>query len=136
MLSKLPPPPPGPSPTPNSDAGALLREEWERAAPEVIATAVLLARRGDMAALRMILERLMPLRRTVKLDLPALDGVGDVPIIAKKLVELVAIGTITPDEAGALTKVLDAYTNAVATTEHERRLAAIETSLAEAGRGN
>jgi hypothetical protein len=134
MLTGPLPPPPGDPPKSTGDAAAMLLASWEAAAPDVIATAVLLARRGDMGALRMILDRIAPVKgRTIKLDIPPLRTVADVPAINKRLIELVASGLMTAEEAGAMSSVLANYVAATDTADVLARLEAAERALAETG---
>lgn len=125
------PPPPG-APKPFGDASAQLVEAWEAAASDIVGTAITLARRGDIAALRLILERIAPVPRgrTFNLEsLPRLESVADVPRLHAHLVELVAAGTITAEEAAAMSSVLERYVASIAAVDHEQRLAAIEQNL-------
>src|ERR1700730_13409490 len=57
-----------------------------------------LARAGDATAIRMCIERLVPPRkdRTICLELPAINGIGDANRAAGAVLTAVADGTITP----------------------------------------
>jgi hypothetical protein len=134
MITSPRPISPLPSSTSDSSprtAAAMLQEKWEAAADDITATAVLLARRGDVAALRLILERIAPRGRVISLDIPKIENLADVPNILVSLVDLVACGRITSDEADALSSVLDRYTTAVQAVGHEKRLTAIEAAIEE-----
>jgi hypothetical protein len=134
-MTTIPPPPSAPQkplPLPAGDAAAQILEAWEAAAAEIINTAVTLARRGDIAALRLILERIAPTPRgrTLSLEgMPRLESVADVPRLHAHLVELVAAGTIATEEAAAMSSVLERYVASIAAVDHEQRLAAIEQSI-------
>ena len=137
-MTPLPPPPKPISPLPTGDAAAQILEAWEAAAAEIIGTAVTLARRGDIGALRLILERIAPTPRgrTLSLqDMPRLESVADVPKLHAHLVVLVAAGTITPEESAAMATVLEKYVTSIEAVDHEQRLAAIEQSI-EASRAS
>ncbi|HEX4409938.1 MAG TPA: hypothetical protein VH206_14290 [Xanthobacteraceae bacterium] len=133
MITKMPPPPGNPvQPLPSGDVSAALATAWREHAPDIIATALLLARRGDVPALRLILERVAPAKgRLLTLDLPKVQSVADVPILQKRLVELVASGSMTIEEAAGMSGILQNYISSVEVVEHETRLAAIEQSLEE-----
>jgi hypothetical protein len=119
---------------PTARTGAeLLQSQFEAEREAIVQTAVLLARRGDMAALRLILDRIapMPRGRAVNLSLPKIESVGDVPAAHGRLVELVASGELTLHEAGAIAKVLGEYVAGMQATDHEERLTTIEKSIGE-----
>jgi hypothetical protein len=73
--------------------------------------AIELAKGGDLTALRLCMDRLLPPRkdRPVSLDLPRIDRARDVPKAISALVAAVAAGELTPSDAGEVTKLLDAY---------------------------
>jgi len=128
-------PPPCPAPPLPSDAEpsslsgpARLRELFEADRDGIIQTAVLLARRGDIGALRLCLERIAP-RGVINLDIPKIESVADVPRIIAQLVELVASGRVAPSEADELSAVLNRYVSSVQATDHELRLRSIEKSI-------
>lgn len=138
MITPLPPPPPLPGdmlPPPTGDAATLLLNAWDAAAADIVDVAVRLARRGDIGALKLILDRIcpMPRGRLVNIErLPRVETLADVPKAHARLVELVARGEITPGEAEQLSATLDRYVSATAAVDHEARLAAIEQSIADA----
>ena len=122
-------------PPPAGDAFSSLFDAWNAAANDIMQTAITLARRGDMQALRLILERVAPVPRgrIINIDcLPRLESVADVPRIYARLIELVSAGQITPEEAEAMSGVLAKYVEAIAAVDHEARLAVIEKSIGDA----
>jgi hypothetical protein len=90
--------------------------------------AVELALAGDTVALRLCLERLLPPRRSrrVTFDLPTIRRAGDLLPAFAALVEAMASGELTPDEAAVIAGVLEAKRKAIETGDLERRLAALE----------
>ena len=61
--------------------------------------AVELAKAGDTVALRLCLDRIMPVRKArVRFDLPELRNVGDLPQSFAAIVQLVANGHLAPSE--------------------------------------
>jgi hypothetical protein len=86
--------------------------------------AIDLAKAGDIAALRLCLERLLPPRkdRPVAFEFPQIDSVEAMAAIAAA----VADGELTPMEAAELSKVVDAYTRTVETTDLAARLVRLE----------
>jgi len=102
----------------------LLDGEAERLARK----AVELALDGDVTALRLCLDRVAPVRkgRPVIIDLPPIDTADDVLSALTALVQNVATGQITPDEAGAVAALIDIKRKAIETVEMEARVSALE----------
>jgi len=103
---------------------ALLEGEAER----LTRKAVELALQGDITALKLCLDRLLPPRRDrpVPFRLPPLDTPADAVKATVALVHGVAAGELTPAEAGALSRLVEGFTQAVEVHEIESRLAALE----------
>jgi hypothetical protein len=72
--------------------------------------AIELALAGEPTALRLCMERLLPARRDrpISLDLPPINNTGDVCRAIDVVVSAIGSGTITPSEAGAVSKVIEA----------------------------
>jgi len=87
-----------------------------------------LAQSGNLVALRLCLERLLPPRkdRPISFTLPKIKGAEDLPKVLGAILEAVAQGEITPGEGQTLTPMLDAYRKALETTDLEARLTALE----------
>jgi hypothetical protein len=83
---------------------------------------------GDMIALRLCLDRLAPPRRDspVSVALPAVRTAADAVEASAALLEAVAAGEVTPDEAGRIMALLTAHKQIVETGELEGRIAALE----------
>ena len=92
--------------------------------------AIDMALAGDLTAMRLCLERIAPARRdrSVAFTLPKLETPADLVQAQGALVEAVAIGDLTPSEAGELSKVLDGYTRAVESLEFHERLTRLEAA--------
>jgi hypothetical protein len=90
--------------------------------------AIELAKDGNMAALRLCIERLLPPQkdRPVTLDLPPMDSVKDLSEALGALTMAMAAGEITLSEAEKVAAVLELRRRAIETTEIEERLAALE----------
>jgi Family of unknown function (DUF5681) len=96
--------------------------------------AIDLAKGGDLAALRMCMDRLVPARKhePIAVDLPRLDTAADTVTAASTIVAAVAAGELAPSEAADIAKVVDIYVRALATQEFEERLAKLENDPAPA----
>ena len=109
-------------------ASLLLDRLAESDAEAILQTVLDAARGGDLKAAEIVLSRVWPARkgRPVRLALPPLTSVQDVPGAMAALLAAAAEGTLTPDEAGALASVVDACRKAHELVDIERRLAALE----------
>jgi hypothetical protein len=86
----------------DAEAAALLRTAIER------------AKSGDASALRLALERIQaPLKeRSIKIDMPPIEGVNDLPRAIAFVVSAVSKGALTPSEGTAMTGMLGAIRSA------------------------
>ena len=110
------------------------------AAEEVLRRVVEGAKGGDLRAAEILLRRLWPERkgRPVEVALPEVASAADLVPALAAVVQALAFGALTPEEAQAVAGVLDAQRRAIETAELEARVAALEECLpgvsAEAGR--
>jgi hypothetical protein len=90
--------------------------------------AIELAKAGDLAALRLCLDRVCPPRkdRPVTFAMPTLETAADVKRAASAMVAAVAEGELTPSEASELSRLLDSFTRLLEATEFEERLTKLE----------
>jgi hypothetical protein len=103
---------------------ALLDGEAEALTRKAVAVAL----SGDVTALRLCLDRVMPARkdRPVMFALPKLETPADAVKASAALVEAVASGDLTPSEAAELSKLVDGFTRAVEATDLLDRLERLE----------
>jgi hypothetical protein len=92
--------------------------------------AIAMAKQGDMAAIRLCMDRLAPPRKgePVAFELPPLDKPADSVAAAATIVAGVAAGELTPSEAADLAKVIDVYVRAIATKAFDERLTKLEAT--------
>jgi Family of unknown function (DUF5681) len=107
---------------------ALLDGEAEKLTRKAVA----LALKGNVACLRLCLDRLVPPRRDrpVNFPLPAMNSAHDASKAMASITTAVAQGEMTPAEAGELSKLVESYVKAIEATEIERRLQALEEKAA------
>jgi hypothetical protein len=93
--------------------------------------AIELAKNGDMAALRLCLERIIPPRkdRPVAFSLPPIASPKDATAALSALLAAVASGDLTPVEASEIGKLVDGYVKAVEANELAERLAVLEKRM-------
>ncbi len=90
--------------------------------------AIELAKEGDMQALRLCLDRLLPPRkdRPITLDVPGIEGADGLQDASVALMQAVVAGEITPGEGQSLSAILEGHRKLVEMTDIERRVAALE----------
>ena len=105
-------------------AERLMEDDAENVVRSVLAA----ARDGDMAAAKLVLERIVPLRRgrPVEVALPPIQSPADLTAATAAVVAAVGSGELTPEEGQAVGALLEAHTRALETAELERRVAALE----------
>jgi hypothetical protein len=99
---------------------------------------------GDPMALRLCVERILPVcrERAVKFALPPIESAADIAAAMKAVTSALADGAITPGEAGRIAAVVDTFVRAIETSDFDRRLQELEDrtkrdadTMAGAGRG-
>jgi Family of unknown function (DUF5681) len=110
-------------------AEALLDGEAEA----ITRKAVELAKAGDLAAIRICMDRIIPARRDhhVTFELPKIETSADAVKACSALLEAVADGDLTPSEAAELGKLVDACLRSIEATEFEERLSRLERGAAK-----
>jgi hypothetical protein len=90
--------------------------------------AIDLALGGDMGALRLCLDRILPPRkdRPVSFTLPSINSAQDAAAIVSSVLTAVASGEITPTDAAEVGKLIDSYVKAYETAELADRLDRLE----------
>jgi hypothetical protein len=90
--------------------------------------AVLLAHQGDTAALRLCIERLLPVRRhsAIKFKLPSFDSVADIAKASSSVVHAVANGQLTAADGEAMTSILVKLRQTFEARSLEARIDALE----------
>jgi len=85
-----------------------------------------LAENGDIAAIRICMERSAGKDEPVDVGLPPIEKPSDSVAAAQAIVAAVAAGDLTATEAAGLAKVVDVYVRAVETKELDERLTKLE----------
>jgi hypothetical protein len=104
---------------------ALLEGEHEKLTRKAIDMAL----GGDTTALRLCLDRIAPARKDAPISfaLPSIKTAADTIAASAALLEGVAVGDVTPDEAGRVMALLVSHKSLVETGDLERRIAALES---------
>ena len=115
------------------NAATVIAEQLLDGEAEAITRKVIeLAKQGDLTALRLCLDRLVPPRRDrpVNFTLPAMNSADDAGRAISAITAAVASGELTPNEAAELVRVVDGYVKALEATEIERRIQTLEERTA------
>ena len=120
--------PAGKPPGARNRALLILDKLGEKAAAGVLDAVLTAARNGDVAAARVILDRVWPARRgrPVQLDLPGVTTAEGVTAALAAVVQAMAAGSVTPEEGASLSAVIEAQRRAIETADLERRIVALE----------
>ena len=97
-------------------------------AEDIVRAVVNAAKAGDPTAMRLCIERLIPVRkgRPVVFDLPPVKSAADIAGAVGELARAMAAGELTTDEASAAASVIEMHRRAIETTEIELRLQKLE----------
>jgi hypothetical protein len=90
--------------------------------------AITLAKKGDMQALKLCMDRIVPPRRDRPLAfaLPPIATPGDAATAMSALLKATADGELTPLEAGEVAKLVDTYIHTVETNDLTKRIEQLE----------
>jgi len=124
--------PAGKPPGTRNRATQMVLALMEGGAEEITLAIIDAARKGDIAAARLVLERLAPpaRERPVALDLPDTSTVAGVSQAQQAVLEAVGAGELLPTEGSTLATILESRRKAIETEELERRIAALEEGRA------
>jgi hypothetical protein len=105
---------------------ALLEGEGEA----ITRKAVDMALQGEIAAIRLCMDRLVPVRKDapVPFDMPSMTNASDSAAAMSGLLQALAKGDITPGEASSVAGVIETFRKTLETEELEGRIAALERS--------
>jgi hypothetical protein len=106
----------------------LMQNLLEGEAEAIARKAIEMAKDGDMAAIRVCMDRLASIRRKdpIAFELPPMDKARDTVAAVAAVVSAVAAGDLTTSEAAEVAKIIDLYVRALATTAFEERLEKLE----------
>lgn len=101
----------------------------ENGAEAITKKVIELAEAGDLAAARLVIERLAPpvRERPIALDLPDTATADGVSKAQQSVLEAVGCGELLPGEGQILAGIIETRRKAIETDEIERRIAALES---------
>ena len=97
-------------------------------AATITSKAIELAKNGDLTALRLCLERIIPPRkdRPVNFDMPEIKTPSDALLAVTAIMRGVAGGDLTPSEAAELSKTIDSFVRVAETADLAERIKRLE----------
>ena len=116
----------------------ILQQLVEGQAEHLVQKAVKMAQAGDVACLRMVLDRLWPVRKgqPVQVLMPPINTSQDLLPAIASIWSAVAEGRLTPDEASALSIVIDRTIKAIELHDISKRITALEQAQAKQDESN
>ena len=90
--------------------------------------AIEMAKSGDLAAIRLCMDRLAPARKDepVAYELPPIEKPADSVAATASIVAAVAAGELTPSQAAEVSKVIDIHVRALENKGFDERLTKLE----------
>ncbi len=95
---------------------------------EVLATVIERAKNGDMAACKMVLDKVLPNTkdRSIALEMPLINDLKDVGNAQAEILQAVANGSITPNEGERVSSIIEARRRSIETIDLEARISQLE----------
>jgi hypothetical protein len=93
--------------------------------------AIDLALSGDLIALRICLDRILPVRkdRPIEFLLPPIETIVDAPRAISAITSAVARGEITANDAADVSRLVEIYVRAIEASDLDRRLKDVEEAM-------
>ena len=94
----------------------------------LVTKAKVLALQGDIAALKLCLDRIVPPLRNnpVRFKLPKISGAPDVGMALETVLQAIASGKLTPQEGETISRVLEARRKSIESEDLAARVLALE----------
>jgi len=107
---------------------ALALKLMDADAEPVIVALIRAAKGGDVAAIKLVLERVAPLprNRPVRFYMPPIETADDLGEAMGAILQAAADGELTPDEAVSIANLIETRRRTIETLELEERIAALE----------
>ena len=112
-------------------ATLLAEQLLEGEGKELLGQVITLAKKGNIQALRLCIERLVPVRkeRPIQLDLPPAQNIEEIAASSSSILAAVGEGRITPGEAQAVSQILSTHTRLLKAVDVQQRNKANEPYL-------
>ena len=129
---------PGRPPGSKNKTTRMLEQLIEGHAEEFVEKLKELALAGDVACLRIIIDRLIPLRKSqpINVGIPPINDSQDVLSVISSVWDAIRDGELTPEEATALCMVIDRTVRAIEVNDLSKRLDELESRIEAERREN
>lgn len=112
-----------------SSKAAELRKKLESSADNAVQTIMKAAKEGDMAACRLILDRVVPPSKPVFTPVAFELDNSDLPSAARSVIEAIAAGDLPADQGKMILDGLANVAKIIEITELEQRISSLEREL-------
>jgi hypothetical protein len=108
--------------------GSVVQEALESHAETLMKKCVMLALQGNLTAMKLCIERLVPAprQRVIKFKLPAIKTITDLTVASEAVVRGATRGQLTPSEGQSFTAMLDDRRRMMESKELDSRVRALE----------
>jgi hypothetical protein len=122
---------------PSSCGMRLAQAQLDQCAGALISKAIDLAERGNVAALRLCMERVLPARkdRPVAFEFPAIESAADAAKILGAVIAAMARGDVTSSQANEIARPIDTFIKTLIAARIEINVANLQKSLGEGESG-
>ena len=98
---------------------------------DVVRVVIEAAKGGDMAAARLVVDKLIPAtrERPISIDLPCAVTVEECAVAQAKVLSAVAAGNLLPSEGEALASLVEQQRRSLETSDLAKRLSEVEEQL-------
>ena len=109
----------------------LAESMFEAECAELVRKLIEIAKSGDVAALRLCIDRICPPQRdrTVAIELPPMTTAADAVAGMGTIMQAIAVGDLGAREASELATVVAGYSQTITTAQLEKRLEEIEKAV-------
>jgi hypothetical protein len=107
-----------------------LKKELHKEGLEIVRAAIKAAKEGDVSAQRLLIDRLLPHGRLLKIKLPRVRTSADTVEVLATILELAAAGVLTSAEAADFSSLARSLIEATTMQEVLNRLEALEQRVA------
>ena len=123
--------PAGKPPGARNRATILAEKLLDEEVKQITDTCITMAKAGDTTALRLCMERLLPVRkgRPVRIDLSEVSGAADIVEAHSTILAAVASGHVTLEEASLLAGLIDSTRKAIETEELAREIEELKLAM-------
>jgi hypothetical protein len=93
-------------------------------AQPVIVALITAAKNGDVAAIKLVLERVAPLprNRSVQFHMPPIETPADLGAAMRAILQAASDGELTPDEATSIASLIETRRRTIETLQLEERI--------------